>query len=620
ECEALQADDRNGTRTPSFASRQWTRDGARYIRALGQAIEAHGLQNNIFGYLVGCGDSAEWVKGSAMEDWAADYSPAMQAAFSVWLRAKYGDDYTLRQAWGDPNATLDNPLPVPAPEEQATCDLFLFKNPRRRRKAVDYFQCLAHESARGVAELCGAAKNLFGRAHLAGVFYGYLQELVWSDGFFGQGDERADTAHTALARSGHTGLSEVLACPDVDFLSSPVSYCFRGVGGEAGPMAPYESVRRAGKLWISEEDIRTHTWTPDNGFGLARDAAQTCQIIKRQMGGILTAQNASWWCDWAGDHDGAFNDPQLMEIFRRFVQLGEQSLHWPERGSQAEIAVVIDPESYFYRSTLNNFDIANWQNRPFGFARLGAPVDYLLLADVLAGRCGAYKMYCFVNAFHLGAEDRRRLTDIVRRDGRLSLWIYAPGFADDERLDPALAGELIGMRLRMYERQWSCRVFLSDFEHPVTRTLPSSTFWGTDQRIGPLFVVDDPDARTLGLTLTYQGRSEPGFALAERDGYRSAYSSAPFVPPGVLRELARYAGAHIWAQDEDVFMAGGGFVMLHTLRAGEKALNLPCAGDVYDAFSGQRLARDTLRCTVALAAQETRLLRVCAPGARPWNP
>jgi len=606
------------TRTPSFASVQWRRDGARYIEALGRAIEAHGLQNNIFGYLVGCGDSAEWVKVDPMENFAADYSPAMQAAFGRWLRRKYGDDHMLREAWGDQNASLESPLLVPSPSEQSACDLYLFKDPSRRRKAVDYFQCLAHESAQSVAHLCGAAKNLFGRAHLAGVFYGYVQELMWSNGFFGQGNADADTSHTALARSGHAGLSEVLACPDVDFLSSPVSYCFRGAGGEAGPMAPYESVRCAGKLWISEEDIRTHTWLPDSGYGQAENVEQTRQIIKRQMAGILTAQNACWWCDWAGDHDGSYNDAELMKLFARFIELGEASLHDPGRGSVAEVAVVIDPESFFYRSTDNNFDIPNWHSRAFGFSRMGMPVDYVLLSDVLAGRCRDYKMYCFVNAFHLSEGDRDRLKAVVRRDRKLSLWIYAPAIMDDERIDPALASDLTGIRLKMREKQWSCRIFLSNFDHPVTRSLPTSTFWGVDSRIGPLFTVDDPRAVTLGRALIFQGRNEPGFALLEEGDFMSAYSSAPFIPPGVLRELARYAGAHVYSRDEDVFLAGSGFIMLHTLRAGDRHIALPERSDVYDAFSGERLACDADAFVAHLAAEETRLFRRCPPNERPY--
>ena len=605
-------------KTPSFASFQWRRDGARYIEALGRAIEAHGLQNNIFGYLVGCGDSAEWVKVDPMENLAADYSPAMQAAFGRWLREKYGGDQALREAWRDQNATLQNPLPVPSPEEQSASDLYLFKDPRKRRKAIDYFECLAHESATSVTTLTGAAKNLFGRVHLAGVFYGYVQELMWSNGFFGQGNYDADTAHTALARSGHAGLAQVLASEDVDFFSSPVSYCFRGAGGEAGPMAPYESVRRAGKLWISEEDIRTHLWTPDSGYGQAESAEQNRQIIKRQMAGILTAQDACWWCDWAGDHDGSFNDPELMQIFDRFIKLGEWSLHDKQRGSSAEVAVVIDPESFFYRSTDNNFDIPNWHNRAFGFARMGAPMDYVLLSDVLAGRCRDYKMYCFVNTFYLSAENRERLKAVVRRDGKLSLWVYASGLQDDERIAPALASDLIGINLKMREKFWSCRVYLSNFEHPVTQNLPTSTFWGLDSRIGPLFVADDSRAVTLGRALIFQGRSEPGFALLEEKEYTSVYSSAPFIPAGVLRELARYAGVHIYSEDEDVFMAGSGFVMLHTLRAGEKKVALPKRCDVYDAFTGECLARDAGTFTVSLAAEETRLMRCCQPGGRPY--
>ena len=64
-------------------------------------------------------------------------------------------------------------------------------------------------------------------------------------------------------------------------------------------------------------------------------------------------------------------------------------------------------------------------------------------------------------------------------------------------------------------RQWGAHIYISNFEHSITRHLPTSTFWGTDMRPGPLFMVDDPDATTLDTMVINQGRCEPGFALKE---------------------------------------------------------------------------------------------------------
>ena len=47
-------------------------------------------------------------------------------------------------------------------------------------------------------------------------------------------------------RSGHLGLAQVLASPHVDFLVSPYSYGFRGIGGDGPSMLPSESLRLHG--------------------------------------------------------------------------------------------------------------------------------------------------------------------------------------------------------------------------------------------------------------------------------------------------------------------------------------------------------------------------------------
>ena len=615
ECEVLEPRAKGIYRTPSFASKVWLADAGRFLRALIGYLYEQGLHEHILGYLVCGGDSAEWVKVGPMEDWAGDYSPAMQQAFREWLRAKYGGEvHALRAAWGDPSVSFEQDL-VPTPEEQAATDLFLFRDPRRRRRAIDHFQCLAHVVASDITTLCGAAKQACKREHLAGAFYGYLQEIVWNNGFFGQRLADADVAHTAGARSGHTGLREVLASPDVDFLSSPYSYGFRGVGGEGGFMAPEESVRLAGKLWISEEDMRTHLWPQHSCYGQTHNAHETAEVLKRQLANILTHNAGAWWCDWGKREGGAYADPEVMCVFRRAMEVGQHQFALPDRSSVAEIAVVFDAESPLYRSTANNWDVPNWRNRAWGIARIGAPVDVLLLSDLLEGRARDYKLYYFKDAFHLSASERETLKALLRRDGKAALWLYAPGFVEDD-LDVAHCEDLMGLALRMTERQWGVSIYVSNFDHPLTRALPASTFWGTDMRLGPLFTVDDTHATTLGTAVINQGRCEPGYVLREYPTWASLYMCAPNPPPMVLREIARYVGVHLYSESEDVLYADRYHVALHTVRAGAKRVYLPYRADVWEVYSGRFVGRNCTAFEDVMEAGSTHLYYY-GPGPRP---
>lgn len=611
ECEILEPRAKGIYLTPSFASELWLRDAGRFLQGMVSYLYAHDLSRYVAGYLVCGGDSAEWVKIGPMEDWAGDYSAPMQVAFRRWLRAKYGTVEALREAWADPGVDFDQDL-VPSPEEQGAADLFLFKDPRRRRRAIDYFQCHAEIVADDICYLCKVVKEACRRESVVGVFYGYLLEIVWNNGFFGQRLEDADVAHTAAARSGHAGLAKVLASPDVDFLSSPFSYGFRGVGGEGGFMGPDASVRRAGKLWISEEDMRTHRSRPDAFYGQTRNAAETVEVLKRQCANILTRAAGGWWCKWSA---GDWTDPAVLPVFERVLELGRKHLDLPDRSSAAEVAVVVDAENWFYRSTLNNFDIPNWRNRAWGMARMGAPLDFVLLSDLLEGRAKEYKLYYMWNTFHLEAHERERLKALLRRDGKVTLWIYAPGLVAED-LSVEHCNDLMGIRLRMTPREWGINIFISHFEHALTRNLPTSTFWGTDTRLGPLFTVDDPDAVTLGTAVTKQGRCEPGYVLREHDDWASVYSAAPNPPPGVLKEIARYAGVHLYSESEDVLYADHAYVALHTVRAGVKTIHLPRRADVWEVFSNRRVGRACTAFSDWMAAGSTHLYYY-GPAPRP---
>ncbi len=429
---------------------------------------------------------------------------------------------------------------MPPPEDQDEADLFLFKDPHKRRRAIDHFECLADTVAYDIDSLCRAAKEACNREHLAGAFYGYLQEVVWNNGFFGQRLADADVAHTAAARSGHAGLAKVLASPNVDFLSSPYSYGFRGAGGEGGFMSPEASVRRAGKLWISEEDMRTHLWSRNSFYGQTRDTRETAEVLKRQMANIITHSAGAWWCDWGKQEGGAYAEPELMEVFRRSLDIYRRALDLPDRSSAAEIAVVIDAESWFYRSTLNNFDIPAWRNRAWGISRMGAPVDGILLSDLLEGRARDYKLYLFVNAFHFSDQNRGRLKSALRRDGKVAVWQWAPGFASDDALSAEHCHDLTGIRLRMTPRQWSANIFISNFEHDLTRDLPTSTFWGTDMRLGPLFTVDDPRGNDVGHRGHQPGalraglRGEAGSRLGQRLHGRAQSAAGRLARAGAI--------------------------------------------------------------------------------------
>jgi hypothetical protein len=190
------------------------------------------------------------------------------------------------------------------------------------------------------------------------------------------------------------------------------------------------------------------------------------------------------------------------------------------------------------------------------------------------------------------------------------LWIYAPGFIKDR---PGLENmeELTGIRFGLGEQPWGPLVHITDFEHAITRGLGQDVAWGTNNKLAPLFHVDDPEARVLGEVVYSQGNCRPGFAVKEFPVWKSAYSAAPNLPASVLRNIARWAGVHIYSDAGDVLTADRSLVGIHTLSGGKRVIRLPrCAPEVVDVFTGEILARDAAEIDVVLKPRSTALFSI----------
>jgi hypothetical protein len=95
--------------------------------------------------------------------------------------------------------------------------------------------------------------------------------------------------------------------------------------------------------------------------------------------------------------------------------------------------------------------------------------------------------------------------------------------------------------------------------------------------------------------------------IREHGDWASVYSAAPALPPGVLREMARYAGVHIYSESEDVLYADHNYVALHTVRAGLKTIRLPHRAEVWEVFSDRQVGRDCSEFTDLMEAGSTHL-------------
>jgi hypothetical protein len=580
----------------SFASTVWREQAKGFLRAYIAHLKKIDLFNRIVSYQVGAGQTGEWVKGKlSMFFLTGDYCKPMKQHFQAWLRKHYHNDGTaLRAAWNKPHVTFED-AEVPSSLEQFETKHMTFRDPKQEQNVIDYYCCLADLCGSLVIDFCQTVKEATGHKALAGAFFGYLMELAWNAGFFAEGP---GSTFSTYQRSGHLGLGQVLESPHVDFLVSPYSYGFRGIGGEGCSMLPTESLRLHNKIYLLEDDTRTHT-DHDPAYGRARNLTESQSILRRNFGYVVTHGQGIWWLVNKGAIDSSL-EPAFTPILKEFQQLGSFAIE-TDRSPSAEIAVLVDDESFFYETVRNELDVPLiFHQRLIGLPRLGAPYDVYLLDDFIQGRLRPYKLYIFLNAFRLDAARRASLKSELCKEGRIALWIYAPGYIKDTASVDSMK-DMTGFSFVENAHPWPSFLHIRDFHHPITANLPQDLFWGTDSHLGPLFHLADSDAHVLGDVVIAQGTCQPGFAVKEFATWKSIYVAVPNIPAPVLRGIARYANVHIYSEDGDVLEVSRNLLSVHTISGGKRTFSLPAKVDViYDLFGKTIVGRNTHRFTLTL--------------------
>jgi hypothetical protein len=592
ECEILS----DGKRMcQSYASTLWRKQAKDFLRALIQYLKEADLFDRVAAYQVGTGSTGEWVKGpGAMGLTCGDYSEPMQQHFRSWLRTKYQDDEAaLKKHWADSVVTFETAR-VPPPEAQFTAKLYTFRDPQREQVVIDYFGCLAELSADLCIDFCTTIKQETGGQALAGAFYGYLMELAWNAGFFGEG---LDSEYSTYQRSGHLGLPKVLQSPHVDFLVSPYSYGFRGIGGDGPAMPPAESLRIHHKLYVYEDDSRTHLTHHDRpNYGKANNLQDSLAILKRNFSYVVTHGQGIWWLAGGSPqtpHIELEQQPEFRQLIHQFQEIGSFALNL-DRNPSAEIAVLLDANSLFYESLKNSLDLPLiFQQKLWGLAHLGAPHDVYLLQDFIDGKLKPYKLYIFLNTFQLAEDRRAAISKQIKQQGRVALWLYAPGYISQSGSIKNMA-DLTGIQYGQGDHPWGPLIHLTNLHHPITQGLPQDLSWGTNNLLYPLFHVEDESATVLGNVIYAQGRCLPGFVIKEFPEWTSIYSAAPNLPAPVIRGIARYSGVHIYSDSGDVIYATPQLLAVHSACGGPRTIKLPGKVDIiYDLFDQTIIGQDT---------------------------
>ncbi len=86
------------------------------------------------------------------------------------------------------------------------------------------------------------------------------------------------------------------------------------------------------------------------------------------------------------------------------------------------------------------------------------------------------------------------------------------------------------------------------------------------------------------------GEQEPCFLLKKKEDYTSVYSLLPSVPHQIFHVLLTASCVHTYSVTGDALMAGGRYISMRSMYAGEKRIYLPPnIKSITDAETGESL-------------------------------
>ena len=605
--------------SPSLASDLFWETMAKVSAAVVRYTESRPWAERVIGYTNF--HVTEGTHSPVDQGWLFDHNPAMVQRWRDFLKKKYGTVESLQEAYGAPRLafeTADVPRDRLRGSVPEVSGILYWQAGRDNRPLRDYLELqrdLWHQRFR---QVCAAMHEAVERKVI--FLHDALKQtmLGWNlSGFFGEGVSWSYAYPEVMAGSGHIGVAALFDAPGCDGLMTPFDYQARGIGGVCEAEGIADSLILRGKYYFGEMDQRTYP-VGAHEFGTPRDYGEFAALTWRNFAIGWTRGFNSYLFDIGG---GYYDTEAFHEIIGRQVEVVKESLHWPHE-TVPGIAMILDDSSVLETNGSGNYlnEAVMWEQK-MGLARCGVPFRIYLFEDLALKDFPNHRVFYFPNLFRVDDERLALLKEKVFGDGKVVVWGPGSGISDGEQIGTASAARLTGFEFEMLPVNSQRRVLITNYEHPITYGLEADTIIGGSLSYGP--VLFPKDGAELGMAWTKWQCNQMGLALKEfgrgasggyrgreplgKGDYAAIFSTAVPLAANLWRNIARYAGAHVYCEANEVVMADSSVVALHSVKSGPKRLALPGRFRVYDLISGNEYARDILEITFDLRTPETRV-------------
>ena len=593
----------------SLASEVWLNDATKALNKTCDYFDKLPYADRIIGYFFGAGATSEWgyLLFSMTEDGRyGDFSLAFKRYFSKYLKEKYVTDKNLQEAWKNAETTIENPVipslnaryhahqidkelvfddekPIWNDQDMPTngTNIGNFLDVDNQMATYDFYRAFHLATADSQLHFARFIKKRYDGKKLTGSFYGSY----------------GCTDFYSTSTAG--GVMRILEDPSMDFLAAPGAYSNRNPGGFTGQREMLDSFRLHNKIFMAEEDTRTHL---DPAY--YRDlfdyynSNDSVNVIKRDFGRIIADGEYGWWFDQTIG-GGRYDDKDILETFEKQQKIAKR-IYSGNESKNNDIAFIYDEESIHAVSDITTKEIVEYF-RNYEIAKIGTGVDHYFHNDLACENMPDYKVYVFFNTFVLTDSEREIIKKKLAKNHAIAVWVYASGAINPQKsvkFNQDNVSSLIGMKMNRLDERWSSK-FKFDSKQTVLTGFDQDKFYGEKDRplnhnilvsqrerktyLCPVFY---PEDNTVNVLARYVGNGLPAVAIKDTGEYTSIYYGAKVMRSDFIKSVARYAGVHLCIETDDVFYFGNGLMTIHASSTGRKKIRLPKKYKITESYSG----------------------------------
>ena len=579
----------NGVRFhfPCVSSQRFRDDSVKVLETVIDFCEKN-YGKNIIGYHPGGGSSCEWFYPNAHSKLHYGFNKSAVDAWKKWVSKKYKSDKELQTAWNDGKITLQN-VDVPSADERN--QVKYFADLKTQQKLVDYNIFLQDEMV-DMVETLGKVIRKKAPNKLSILFYGYTCEF---------GD-----VYKGLAATAHFALWKVANSPYFDMLSGPISYLKRNLGDAGSTMGASETLTRCGKIWIDEDDIRTHRTPPTQqsitpSAYLLRTCEDTMKVLQRDLARQAIRNHTCWWMDLAGI--GWFDDPKMWTLIPAFEKIENDMIKNPVV-YDPDVAVIIDERSTYYLgakgTALPSSKIL--RNDRSKISTCAVTFGHVLFEDFIYGKKMNPKLAIVQLACALNAKERALLREKTKDIGALFIGLTAYIDTDKNKFSSKATEEATGFKLKRVKDDISAKVGPTQ----EGKKIGLNDIFGFDEKVKPLL---SPELKDGDIVLAVYQNDMP--AIVQRG--KHIFCGIAQVPEALYRYAAKIAEAQIYSKQNISTWASGAYLSITCTDGIDEVhdveLDIPSDKEIFDAITGEKLGKAP-KLTLKMKRGDNRVLRL----------